>query len=101
MPPPDGTVREAQDIAGTGADDGVGAGLDALDTPVGGRERGGRARLVRLAGRVLPLLVAVTALIAIWQALWAAAIWPEFQLPAPKAVWAQIAERIDTGEIFG
>ncbi|MFL6142576.1 MAG: ABC transporter permease [Labedaea sp.] len=102
MPPPDGRVREdtaAETAAETDA--GVGAGLDALDTPLAGRERGGRSRLAHLAGQVLPLVVAVVALIAVWQALWAAAIWPEFQLPAPKDVWAQIAERIDNGEIFG
>jgi NitT/TauT family transport system permease protein len=101
MPPPDGTVREAQAGAQAEPDDGVGAGLDALDTPVAGRERGGRFWLARLAGRVLPLVLTVVALVAVWQVLWAAAIWPEFQLPAPKAVWAQIAEQIDNGEIFG
>jgi sulfonate transport system permease protein len=94
--PPDGSVQApAEDDAA------VGAGLDALDTPVGVRERTGRARLFGFLRRALPPIVAIVLLVAIWQALWAAAIWPEFQLPAPKDVWAQVAERIPNGEIAG
>ncbi|HEU5108591.1 MAG TPA: hypothetical protein VFT95_08550, partial [Micromonosporaceae bacterium] len=77
------------------------AGLDALDTPQNGPVRTGRGRLLRFAGRALPPIVAIVALVVLWQVLWAAAIWPEYQLPSPKAVWAQIAERIPTGEIAG
>jgi len=35
----------------------------------------------------------------VWQVLWAAAIWPEFKLPAPTAVWDQIWSRVLNGEI--
>jgi NitT/TauT family transport system permease protein len=76
----------------------VGAGLDALDMPVA-QARTGRGRAWSVARRVLPPVVALAVLVVIWQALWAAAIWPEYQLPSPGAVWAQIAERIGTGEI--
>jgi NitT/TauT family transport system permease protein len=77
------------------------AGLDALDTPDLAPARTRRGRLFRFARNVLPPIVVIVALIGIWQALWAAAIWPEYQLPAPKDVWAQIADRIPTGEIAG
>jgi sulfonate transport system permease protein len=92
MPPPEGAVADDAD---------VGAGLDALDTPVGADTRAGRARLRNFAGRSVPLIVTLVVLVVIWQALWAAAIWPEFQLPAPEDVWAQISQRIGNGEIFG
>src|SRR5690349_17464920 len=100
MPPPDGALDSPVDEA-VEPDAAVGAGLDALDTPATAETRGWPSRLRGLAGRVLPLILALVVLVAIWQALWAAAIWPEFQLPAPKGVWQQIASRIGTGEIFG
>src|SRR2546421_3449827 len=93
MPPPDGVV--------TRSDAEVGAGLDALDIPVAAESRTGWGRLRRFASRSIPLIVTLILLVVVWQALWAAAIWPEFQLPAPKTVWAQISERIGNGEILG
>jgi NitT/TauT family transport system permease protein len=97
MPPPDGTVDQIE----IETDAAVGAGLDALDTPATEQGRTGRARLLSFARRAVPPVVAIVALICIWQALWAAAFWPEYQLPAPKDVWARIAERFPNGEIFG
>ena len=88
MLPPDAATRTDAEVS---------AGLDALDTPATGS---GTGRLRGFLGRSIPLIVTLIALVALWQALWAAAIWPEFQLPAPKEVWARIAERIRTGEIF-
>ncbi len=79
----------------------VGAGLDALDTPVGGAGADARGRARRVLGKVAPPIVALVAIVAVWQALWAAAFWPEYQLPAPAAVWAQIWERVPNGEILG
>jgi NitT/TauT family transport system permease protein len=96
MPPPDGTVDQIE----LETDAAVGAGLDALDTPDAGPAHTGRARLLSFARRALPPVVAIVALVAIWQALWAAAFWPEYQLPAPKAVWERITERIPNGEIL-
>jgi NitT/TauT family transport system permease protein len=92
MPRPEGAVTDDAD---------VGAGLDALDTPVHAQGRTARARLLNFAARSAPLIVTLILLVLLWQVLWAAAIWPEFQLPAPKAVWAQISQRIGNGEIFG
>ena len=61
----------------------VEAGLDALELPAGaGHTHADRLR--RFARSVLPPVLAIVVLIAIWQALWAAAFWPEYQLPAPK-----------------
>jgi NitT/TauT family transport system permease protein len=74
----------------------VEAGLDALDTPVNAPE-GSRVR--RIAARVLPPVGAIVVLVAIWQALWAAAFWPEFKLPAPIDVWGQIWQLVTSGDI--
>ncbi|RJQ80494.1 ABC transporter permease [Pseudonocardiaceae bacterium YIM PH 21723] len=69
------------------------AGLDALDAP--------RLQERRHIGRwlltvFLPPVLTLGVFIGIWQALWAAAIWPEFQLPAPAAVWHAL---IDAGAL--
>ena len=85
------------DVRDDGSTEGsVEAGLDALDTPVVAPD-GSRVR--RIAARVLPPVGAVVVLVAIWQALWAAAFWPEFKLPAPVAVWGQIWQLVTSGEI--
>ncbi|MGZ0146969.1 ABC transporter permease [Kribbella sp. WER1] len=75
----------------------VEAGLDALDTPVHAPEG---SRLRRIAARVLPPVGAIVVFVAIWQALWAAAFWPEFKLPAPVAVWGQIWQLVTSGQIL-
>jgi NitT/TauT family transport system permease protein len=96
MRQPEGAIDEPQ--AGGDANAAVGAGLDALDTPTT-QARGNRLR--GFLRRALPPLIAIAVLIGIWQALWAAAFWPEYQLPAPKDVWAQVSSRIPNGEIAG
>jgi len=100
MPRPDSAVGPLQDRARTTADEYAGsveAGLDALDTPVSANDGG---LLRRIAGRVLPPVVVVVLLVVVWQVLWAAALWPEFKLPAPAAVWSQIWELVTTGQIL-
>ncbi|MFC9694920.1 ABC transporter permease [Kribbella sp. NPDC056951] len=74
----------------------VEAGLDALDTPIAASE-GSLVR--RIAARALPPIGAIVLLVLVWQVLWAAAFWPEFKLPAPAAVWAQIWELVTSGKI--
>ncbi|WP_031468607.1 ABC transporter permease [Sciscionella sediminilitoris] len=75
------------------------AGLDALDTPV--RQRTNAAARTRKFLRVVvPPLVALVGIIAIWQLLWALAFWPEYQLPAPLTVWNELSARLHTGEVF-
>jgi NitT/TauT family transport system permease protein len=76
------------------------AGLDALEIPVSER-RSGRDRWRRVLRSGLPPIVAVVILIAVWQALWAAAFWPEYQLPAPIAVWQQTWSEITSGDAGG
>ncbi|HEY3001842.1 MAG TPA: ABC transporter permease [Kribbellaceae bacterium] len=88
-------LAEPQDDAG------VGAGLDALDTPQTQQRRGLAARLRAVAARVLPPVVAVAILVAVWQALWAAAIWPEYQLPSPLSVWDHLTEAFGDRSLFG
>ena len=93
---PEGTT----DTVETGADDSasVGAGLDALDTPVGSAsDAGTKAR--RILGQMWPPILVLVLVVVIWQALWAAAFWPEYQLPAPSAVGAQIWDLVRSGEI--
>ncbi|MEU7525625.1 ABC transporter permease subunit [Saccharothrix sp. NPDC042600] len=72
----------------------VGAGLDALDAPSQEQRPSLGKRFVRTA---LPPLIAFALLLGVWQALWAAAFWPEYQLPSPAAVWAAVAEAVETG----
>jgi NitT/TauT family transport system permease protein len=78
-------------------DDAVGAGLDSLDTPVGDRRPGFWRRFL---WSVVPPFGALALLIVVWQVLWAAAIWPETQLPAPLAVWNEITSIFTTGRAF-
>ncbi len=74
----------------------VEAGLDALDTPL---VQSGESRFRQIFARVWPPVVAIALLVAIWQALWAAAFWPEFKLPPPAAVWGQIWDLVTSGQI--
>jgi NitT/TauT family transport system permease protein len=74
----------------------VGAGLDALDTPTLART----PRWRRVVATALPPLVALTVFVAVWQALWAAAIWPEYKLPAPLDVWHEFADAVADGRIW-
>lgn len=72
----------------------VGAGLDALELPA----QPVRRRSIALV--VLPPIIALGLLIGIWQALWAAAIWPEYQLPAPLAVGKELWTQISDGSVW-
>jgi NitT/TauT family transport system permease protein len=64
-------------------------GLDALESP----ETAPKPRWRRIAKAVLPPIIAAVVFIAIWQALWASAIWPEYQLPAPAAVGRELLDQ--------
>ncbi|WP_158893503.1 ABC transporter permease [Amycolatopsis anabasis] len=75
----------------------VGAGLDALDTPVTAHRRSVRRRLL---GTVLPPLAAFALVIGVWQALWASAWWPEFKLPSPGTVWTTFWAITVDGSVF-
>ncbi|QFZ17278.1 ABC transporter permease [Saccharothrix syringae] len=72
----------------------VGAGLDALDAPSQEQRPSPWKRFLRTA---VPPLIAFALLLGVWQLLWALALWPEYQLPAPATVWGSVAEAIETG----
>ncbi len=72
------------------------AGLDALDTPVVERTPLWR----RLLGSAVPPLLTLVAVIALWQVAWASALWPEFKLPAPVAVFDEFAGVVADGSVW-
>jgi NitT/TauT family transport system permease protein len=74
----------------------VGAGLDALDTPATARE----PVLRRVLSTLLPPLIALALFFGVWQAVWASAIYPEYQLPAPLAVWQEFVDTVVDGRIW-
>src|SRR5262245_66196183 len=92
MPEATDQVETAEDTSS------VGAGLDALDTPTSSEGRSWARHLFR---QLWPPILVLVAVVAIWQALWAAAFWPEYKLPAPADVWAAIWKIIENGDIFG
>jgi NitT/TauT family transport system permease protein len=92
--PPEATRVHPVDDRDAGS---VEAGLDALDIPVTAYQE---SPVRRIAARVLPPIGAITVFVLIWQVLWAAAFWPEFKLPAPVDVWAQIWQLVVSGEIL-
>jgi NitT/TauT family transport system permease protein len=94
MPAPE--VLPASGSAGAADTAAIGAGLDALDTPT--VERTPLVRRVLRTG--LPPFVALALFIGIWQAVWASAIYPEYQLPAPLAVWQEFTSTVADGRIW-
>ncbi|GLZ39624.1 ABC transporter permease [Actinokineospora sp. NBRC 105648] len=73
----------------------VEAGLDALDAP----PTGSRSRRNLFRAVVSPI-IAMVITVVIWQVLWSAAIWPEYQLPAPLTVGEQIWKITQTGQVW-
>jgi NitT/TauT family transport system permease protein len=72
------------------------AGLDALDTPTAARTPLWR----RVLGSTVPPVLTLVVVIVAWQVLWASAIWPEFKLPAPIAVYDRFAEVVADGSVW-
>ncbi|GAB2820992.1 ABC transporter permease [Streptomyces daliensis] len=75
---------------------GLEAGLDALDTRTTTRPPIGRV----LVKKVLPPVVAVFLVLALWQAAFALQLKPEYQLPSPLMVWNALAEEWYKGTIL-
>lgn len=105
MPQPDRLVDGAQPAAAvsgnSGDDAAVEAGLDALETP--GSARAGRSagdRLRKIAWAVLPPLVGLVLLIAVWQAVWASAVLPEYAVPQPATVGGDLWNLISSGNVW-
>ncbi|MGW6446729.1 ABC transporter permease [Lentzea sp. NPDC055074] len=78
--------------------DKVGAGLDALDVPAEAHRASVWQRFLKTG---VPPIIAFALLLGVWQGLWASAILPEFQLPAPVNVWNELVRSVSTGEAFG
>lgn len=89
--PPEVDVRKVRDAAADAV-----AGLDALDTPTTRRTPLWR----RVLGSTVPPLLTLVVVIVVWQILWASALWPEFKLPAPIAVWSEFAEVVADGSVW-
>jgi NitT/TauT family transport system permease protein len=66
-----------------------------LDTPTAARA----PRWRRAVATGLPPLVALVLVGFAWQALWASAIWPEYKLPSPLAVWEEFADVVAEGRL--
>jgi NitT/TauT family transport system permease protein len=108
MPPPDNGNSQLEDTvppetaAPVAVSDysAVEAGLDALELPISDK-RTAADRVRRIARTVLPPVLAIVLLIVVWQLLWAAAFWPEYELPAPRAVGSELLSDITSGQVFG
>jgi len=72
------------------------AGLDALETSAE-PERG---RLRSVAASALPPIVAVALILAVWQVLYAAKIWPDWKLPGPSQVFSSLKDAYSNGDIW-
>lgn len=87
---PDGTRAAGSDLAG------VEAGLDALDAV-----QVRRAPLSQvLRQKLLPPVVAVVLVLAVWQGVYAAGVFPEYKFPGPGSVWQSFLDLWYRGEVF-
>ncbi|WP_194908654.1 ABC transporter permease [Catenulispora rubra] len=74
----------------------VEAGLDALETSAE-RET---SRLVSVFRAVYPPLLAVVLIIAVWQVLYVAKIWPDWKLPGPSEVFTSLKSTFSSGDAW-
>jgi NitT/TauT family transport system permease protein len=75
-------VKDTDDLAG------LEAGLDALDSVQTGRPP---LRQV-LVQKVLPPVIAIALVLAVWQLLVLAEVAPDYKLPSPSAVWEEVRQ---------
>ncbi|WP_037908279.1 ABC transporter permease [Actinacidiphila yeochonensis] len=75
---------------------GLEAGLDALETVAVGRTPLGRT----LVGKVLPPLSAALLVLVVWQVAVSAGVSDQTKLPSPHAVWTELADRWQAGDLF-
>ncbi|MGK5630811.1 ABC transporter permease [Streptomyces sp. URMC 123] len=83
--------------AGTGDLAGLEAGLDALETRAPSRAPVGRA----LLRKVVPPVVAVALVLALWQLAYALELREPYELPGPADVWRALADEWYKGTILG
>ena len=93
-----GTVIEADAESATASDalEDVEAGLDALETSVEDK----KSRLVTALRAGYPPLLALVLIIAVWQALYAAKIWPDWKLPGPSQVFSSLKDAFTSGDAW-
>jgi NitT/TauT family transport system permease protein len=92
-------LEEASQDAETAAPDAledVEAGLDALETSAE-RETSWLATVFRAA---YPPLLAVLLIIAVWQVLYVAKIWPDWKLPGPSEVFTSLKAAFSSGDAW-
>ncbi|WP_217213386.1 ABC transporter permease [Streptomyces sp. AC550_RSS872] len=82
--------KDGNDLAG------LEAGLDALDTV----QTGHTPFRKTLTQKVLPPVVAVALVLAVWQVLVWAEVAPEYKLPSPSDVWGEVRESWLQGTLF-
>ncbi|MET9967570.1 ABC transporter permease [Streptomyces sp. NPDC006356] len=82
--------KDGNDLAG------LEAGLDALDTVQTGRTPFRKT----LTQKVLPPVVAVALVLAVWQILVWAEVAPDYKLPSPSDVWGEVRESWLQGTLF-
>lgn len=90
--PNDTTITRAPDDIGA-----IEAGLDALDAPVVETEES-TAR--RIWSSVYPPLLAILLLIAVWWAVVALKLQPNYMLPSPVEVWNTFVELLTSGAVW-
>ena len=74
----------------------VEAGLDALETSVPQET----SRLARVVRSGYPVLLALGLILAVWQILYAAKIWPDWQLPGPGQVFSSLKDAFSNGDVW-
>ena len=94
--PPTGGTGSTGDSKPSGDLAGVEAGLDALDAVE--PRRTSVSQLLR--EKVLPPAVAVLLVLALWQGLYAAEIFPEYKFPSPGAVVDSFMDLWYRGQVF-
>jgi NitT/TauT family transport system permease protein len=98
--PADTIVQEGQPAGsgggGNGTFDSLERGLDVLTAtaPAAG------ARWRRVAGRVLPPLIAVGLVLLVWQSVFWADLRPSYAFPAPADVWSALVEQWRSGALL-
>jgi len=73
------------------------AGLDALETSAEPES----SRLKHVAASVLPPIAALVLILAVWQILYAAKIWPDWKLPGPSQVFGSLKDTFSEGDAWG
>ena len=74
----------------------VEAGLDALETA---SDQEG-SRLGRVLRASYPPLLALGVILAVWQGLYAAKIWPDWKLPGPSQVFTSLKDSFRHGDVW-